>query len=211
MEKRGDIVPDPSKITRYEWDLGDGTETDGATVTHSYSSPGSYYVKLTVYLEDGQSGTSGRTIRVVYPGEAIGIIKNPNAYIYATDKNPMHNLESYMEHIEYCIDLCGMDYVGVGPDSYYFDHVGEYLQNIANRGKMGRGSYQRPDQGVERMKGMSMDPDLLKKLGYVKGVDNPTESTQNVARWMVHHGYSDTEISKIIGGNALSLFGKVWR
>jgi peptide/nickel transport system substrate-binding protein len=88
-EHRGDIVPDPSKIERYEWDLGDGTETDGANITHTYSSSGSYFVELTVYLADGQSGTSGRTIRVVNPGESTGIIKNSNTYIYATDKNPM--------------------------------------------------------------------------------------------------------------------------
>jgi membrane dipeptidase len=52
-------------------------------------------------------------------------------YTTATEKNPHHNLESFMEHIEYCIDLCGIDYVGVGPDSYYFtldQHKG--LKNV---------------------------------------------------------------------------------
>jgi len=138
----------------------------------------------------------------------IGIEAAP--FTTATEKNPMHDLESFMEHIEYCIELMGIDYVGVGPDSYYFDHVGEYLQLIADRNKLGTGSYRRPDQGIERLRGMGMDTESLKKLGYVKGVDNPTESTQNVARWMVHHGYSDGEIAKVVGGNAVELFRKAW-
>jgi membrane dipeptidase len=145
-------------------------------------------------------------------GEKEGVMAIEAApFTTATKKNPHHNLESFMEHIEYCIEVCGIDHVGVGPDSYYFDHVGEYLHNIASRGKLGRGVYRRPTQGVKKLAGMKMDPDELKKLGYVKGVDNPTESTQNVARWMVHHGYSDSEIAKVIGGNAMSLFKKVWK
>ena len=139
----------------------------------------------------------------------IGIEAAP--FTTATKKNPYHNLESFMEHIEYYIDLCGIDYVGVGPDSYYFDHVGEYLHNISTRGKLGRGTYKRPTQGLSKSPGMKMDPVELTKLGYVKGVDNPTECTQNVARWMVHHGYSDSEIVKIVGGNAMSLLRKVWK
>jgi membrane dipeptidase len=58
---------------------------------------------------------------------------------------------------------------------------------------------------------MKMDSEALKRLGYVQGVDNPTESTQNVARWMVDHGYSDSDIGKVIGGNAMTLFKKVWK
>jgi len=41
-------------------------------------------------------------------------------------------------------------------------------------------------------------------------LENPTECLQNVARWMIRHGYSDQEITKIIGGNALQVLQKVW-
>ncbi|MCK5265923.1 MAG: membrane dipeptidase, partial [Candidatus Thorarchaeota archaeon] len=32
----------------------------------------------------------------------------------------------------------------------------------------------------------------------------------NVVRWMVKNGYSDEEIAKIIGKNALRILGEVW-
>jgi membrane dipeptidase len=31
-----------------------------------------------------------------------------------------------------------------------------------------------------------------------------------VARWMVKHGYSDDEVSKVIGGNAFKLLSDAW-
>ena len=138
----------------------------------------------------------------------LGVEAPPNSTV--TVKNPIHNLESFMEHVEYCINLMGIDYVGVGSDSYYFDHVGEYLENRKARTMEGLGFYRRPDQGIKHLPNTNMDPESLKRLKYVKGLENPTESTQNVARWMVHHGYSDAEISKVIGLNAMQLFKKVW-
>jgi membrane dipeptidase len=138
----------------------------------------------------------------------LGIEAPP--YSTATEKNPVHNLESFMEHIEYCIKLMGIDYVAVGSDSYYFDHVGEYLENQKAKKTEGLGFAKRPDQGIKRLRNTTRDPELLKKLKYVKGLENPTECTQNAARWMIHHGYSDQEIAKIVGLNALQLFRKVW-
>jgi membrane dipeptidase len=55
-----------------------------------------------------------------------------------------------------------------------------------------------------------MDVEALKNLRYVRGMENPTDSIQNVARWMVKHGYSDSDVSKVIGGNALRLLRGAW-
>jgi len=44
----------------------------------------------------------------------------------------------------------------------------------------------------------------------VKGLENLTEF-MNIPRWMIKHGYSDDEIAKIVGLNALKLLEKVWR
>jgi membrane dipeptidase len=140
----------------------------------------------------------------------IGIEAAPN--LTATKKNPLHGIESYMEHIEYCIDLVGIDHVGCGPDTSYSDHVGMYLYNLENSKKLGLGRYVRPDKKTTKSQflGIDMDVEALKKLKYVRGMENPTDSIQNVARWMVKHGYSDDEIAKIIGGNALDLLKRVW-
>ncbi len=128
-----------------------------------------------------------------------------------TKKNPLHNIDSYMEHIEYCIDLIGIDHVGCGPDTNYTDHVGRYLANIDMNRTEGKGHYTRPGRGKEtRYLGIDMDVDALKKLKYVRGMENPTDCLKNVVRWMVKNGYSDQEIAKIVGGNGLRLCREVW-
>jgi microsomal dipeptidase-like Zn-dependent dipeptidase len=71
------------------------------------------------------------------------------------------------------------------------------------------GHYSHPGgSGKARFLGIEMNLETLPK--YVLGMENPTESINNVVRWMVKHGYSDTEIKKVVGGNALRLLKKVW-
>jgi len=50
----------------------------------------------------------------------------------------------------------------------------------------------------------------VKETEYIRGLENPTECIRNVVRWMVKHGYSDGEIAKVIGGNALRLLKEAW-
>lgn len=143
-------------------------------------------------------------------GGVMAVEAAPN--LTSTEKNPLHSIESYMEHVEYCIDLIGIDGVGCGPDTMYGDHVGLYLENLGQNQRLGLGHYTRPGKGSEnKYLGIDMDVAKLKELRYVRGMENPTECLQNVCRWMIKHGYSDEEIAKIIGGNALRLLKKVWR
>ncbi len=121
----------------------------------------------------------------------------------ATKDDPIPSIETYMQHLEYCIDLVGIEYVGCGPDSFYGDHVGLYRLEDEQLKSGGLGHYTRPGQKGDGLV-VSVLPD------YVKGMENPTECLQNITRWMVKHGYSDPEIVKVIGGNALRLLKKVW-
>ena len=140
----------------------------------------------------------------------MGIEAAPNLTV--TKKHPLHGIDSFMEHIEYCIDLIGVDHVGCGPDTNYGDHVGLYLTNMERNGALGLGHYPRPGKGGEsKFLGIDMNIEQLKELKYVRGMENPTECLQNVCRWMIKHGYSDTEIQKIIGQNGYELVKKVWK
>jgi len=96
----------------------------------------------------------------------------------------------------------GVVHVGCGPDSLYGDHQGLYRVWFPYR----LGHYKRPGEKTETEypipKGV-IDP------GYVKGLENPSEFT-NIARWMVANGFSDAEVGKVMGGNALKLLRRVW-
>ena len=119
-----------------------------------------------------------------------------------TEKNPVGSIESYMECVEYCVELMGIDHVGCGPDTLYGDHQGLYKYWFARR----LGKHTRPGRAREDPYPM---PQGVEDPGYVRGLENPNEFV-NIARWMIKHGYSDGEIAKIVGGNAIEMLKKVW-
>jgi peptide/nickel transport system substrate-binding protein len=52
------------KIVSYAWDFGDGSKAEGAIVSHSYSTHGSYVVTLMV--EDDEGGTANNDVSLVH-------------------------------------------------------------------------------------------------------------------------------------------------
>jgi len=65
------------EIETYYWVFGDGAsaETDNATITHSFVSPGTYHVHLTVIDNDGLEATALKTIKVLATigGETVSL------------------------------------------------------------------------------------------------------------------------------------------
>ncbi|WP_425148706.1 dipeptidase [Deinococcus sp.] len=124
-------------------------------------------------------------------GGVIGIEAAPHTTL--TERHPRHSIESYMEHFEYCVNLVGIDHVAFGPDALFGDHVGlhhaltEALSIGASRGHL---SYE--------------------EVEYVDGIENPAEAFGNIVRWLVTHGYSDTDIAKATGGNVMRVLKEAW-
>ncbi len=128
-------------------------------------------------------------------GGVIGVEAAPHTTL--TRNHRTHDLEAFMEHFEYIVGLVGIDHVAFGPDSLYGDHVGlhrTYVANLSLKEAHGAG---RPDQQYEPVE-------------YVKGLENPTEGSKNIVRWLVKHGYGDADIEKAMGGNVLRVLGQVW-
>jgi membrane dipeptidase len=119
-----------------------------------------------------------------------------------TEKYPIGSIESYMECVEYCIDLMGIDHVGCGPDTLYGAHQELYKVWFPRK----KGHYTR--EGRAQGRSWSV-PEGVVDPGYVKGLENPSEYV-NIMRWMIKHGYGDGEIQKVIGSNAMNLLESVW-
>ena len=133
---------------------------------------------------------------VAAKGGLIGIEAAPHTTLTAA--HPAHSLESFMEHFEYVKGLVGIEHVTFGPDTVYGDHVGlhdVYAANLSIDAASATGDSQTPGH---------------EKVAYVKGLENPTEGSHNIVRWLVKRGYSDQEIALVIGGNALRLLRQVW-
>jgi len=126
-------------------------------------------------------------------GGVIGIESAPHTTM--THTTLKHNLESVMEHFEYVANLVGIDHVSFGIDSLYGDHVGLHRVFSANLSK----------------KDTSNNDVEYEEVDYVEGLENPTEASWNILRWLVKHNYSDENIEKVIGGNAIRVLKEVWK
>ena len=124
-------------------------------------------------------------------GGVIGIEAAPHTTI--TQKTTEHSIESFMEHFEYVKDLVGIDHVTFGPDTLYGDHVGLHHAFAAHLSTKGT-------QGVQ----------AFDEVEYVRGIENPTEGSKNILRYLVREGYSDADIAKVIGQNVMRVLREVW-
>ncbi len=122
----------------------------------------------------------------------------------STRNHPVGSIESYMECVEYCIDLMGIDHVGCGPDTLYGNHPELYTYWFAHERRLGH--YERPNRKTRTPHPVHPG---IENPGYVKGIENPNEFV-NIIRWMIRNGYSEEEIRKITGGNALKMLEKTW-
>ena len=128
-------------------------------------------------------------------GGVIGIEAAPHTTL--TAKQPKHNLDAVMEHFEYIRDLVGIDHVTLGPDTLYGDHVGLH------------GAYSAA-LSLKESKGAGAEGLKFEKVEFVDGLENPTEGSYNIVRWLVKNGYSDEDMAKVMGQNTLRLLRDVW-
>jgi membrane dipeptidase len=126
-----------------------------------------------------------------------------------TKKHPEGSIECLLEHLEYLIDLLGVDSVGAGPDTLWGDHQGLYRGGPIGtvNPRLGSGRYQRP-RPAELPDNFSAG-EMVRDLDYVKGLESPSDFS-NIARGLVRDGYSDQEITKVMGLNGLRVIKSCW-
>ncbi|HEY1706573.1 MAG TPA: membrane dipeptidase [Trebonia sp.] len=123
---------------------------------------------------------------VAETGGVIGVEAAPNSTL--STEHRRHDLEAIMHHVEYLTELVGVDHVGFGPDTFFGDHMGFY------RALNHRNPWPVPDH---------------EQIEYVAGMENPGEAIRNAAAWLIARGWTDTDIAKLAGGNALRVLRAV--
>ena len=112
-------------------------------------------------------------------GGLIAITAVPNSL----SDDPDQNIECVLDHYDYMVKLVGVDHVGIGTDTSVGDHV------AFHRVVLGRTPEQLP-------------------APYLDGLESPADG-KNIVRGLIRRGYSDTDIGKIAGENALAFFRRV--
>ncbi|MCL1975406.1 MAG: dipeptidase [Firmicutes bacterium] len=123
-------------------------------------------------------------------GGVIAVEASPHTTM--TKTNPSHSIFSVMEHFEYIKNLVGIDHVAFGMDAMYGDHVGlhhYFTKEISTQGMQGSG---------------------FTEVEYVKGLENPTEASKNIFRYLVMRNYSKSDMEKVLSGNIIRVLRKNW-
>ena len=126
-------------------------------------------------------------------GGVIGIEAAPHTT--PSEEHKEQSIESFFDHVKYCIELVGVDHVAFGPDTIYGDHCGLHA---ALSESLSLGAFKKKNAGE------------VPEIDFVKGLENPTECSNNVIRYLVKAGYSDKDAAKIIGGNVIRVLKEVW-
>ncbi|HUQ61515.1 dipeptidase [Lentzea sp.] len=127
-------------------------------------------------------------------GGVLGIEAAPHTTV--SHDHRAQSIESVMDHFTYAVDLMGIEHVAFGPDTLYGDHAG----------------FQKAISDVVGASAVFDSGDLRPEpVTHVDGLENPTENFRNITGWLVEHGYSDSDITAVLGGNILRLLNEVWR
>lgn len=119
-------------------------------------------------------------------GGLVGISAIPNQLSY----QPEQGIQDMLNHIDYVKGLIGIDHVAIGLDNVFADQVGNHRALAAAKGVDFR----------------SATMNLV--APYMYGIESPAE-WRNIVRGLILRGYSDGEIAKVVGGNALRVMKEV--
>lgn len=116
----------------------------------------------------------------------------PHSVMCNEDQSTWPTVERFIDHIVHVAELVGVDYVGIGTDRWKRPTL-DYL--------MGRVEFERTV------------PNWFGKFsGNCKHVEgfNYFDEWENLVLHLQKRGFSDEEVSKILGGNLLRVFKRVW-
>jgi membrane dipeptidase len=110
------------------------------------------------------------------------------------------NAKSFLDQIDYAVDLLGVEHVGIGTDVSYSSTMPESLWCAINRLRSG------PDW---MMSWKGFRPEHLGDMVECRRGSTAWENWPYFTVGLVSRGYSDKEIQKIIGSNFLNIIKKI--
>ncbi len=123
-------------------------------------------------------------------GGVIGMSAAPHTTISYDHRR--HTIDSVMDHFEYIAGLVGIEHVAFGPDTLFGDHVALHRTF------------------AQLLSGATVSAPEHPRVDYVEGLESPVENFWNITGALVRRGYSDADISLVLGGNILRALREIW-
>ena len=114
------------------------------------------------------------------------------------EKGVQPSLDDYIDHIDYAVDLLGIDHVAFGGDST--------IDDSADASGTVEQATLYPAVVAEYNAKVGVHPSVRHAIGF-KGA----EEIGNVVEGMTRRGYKEDDIAKFLGGNFLRVIEKVWK
>jgi len=127
-------------------------------------------------------------------GGLVGVVGFP---AFVSD-SPRPTLDEYINHIDYIVNLVGVDHVGLGLD-YFHGQSGVSSDEAAKESYAGL-----IESGRWRAEAYPPPP-----YWYPEGIETP-RTFQKLTERLVERGYTEDETKKIVGGNWVRVFTEVW-
>ncbi len=112
-------------------------------------------------------------------------------------------LDDFFKHIEYLVDLIGVNHVGIGLDIYRFDVNDAYERGNATEFLRRLKEYPEVFDEVPR------DPKTYETI-YPKDIEG-IHKIPNITRGLLDRGFSNQDVEKIMGKNLFRVFDQVWK
>jgi membrane dipeptidase len=126
-------------------------------------------------------------------GGVLGVVQL-NPFLGPRERN---TLEDYLDHVDYAVNLCGIEHVGIGSDREHRT----VPDTDAERQKL-----------VDELSRLYPDPTTMPPVRwpYFLSELNHPRRMETVREGLEGRGYSAEAIEKIMGGNWYRLFSEVW-
>jgi len=131
-------------------------------------------------------------------GGVIGVTPYSPLLRMTQSREGRPTLDDLMKHVDYLVDLVGIDHIGFG-----WDVVEKGYDEGKESMLLGVWRTRRPDVYGEDKPATAEFPPTV-------GIER-YENVPNFTKALVAKGYSDQEITKILGGNFLRVFKRVWK
>ena len=115
-------------------------------------------------------------------------------------------LDDFMRHLEYVVNLVGVDYVGIGTEA----GEGRTAEDLFALSREVQARQYQPASPQPITSNRPRDSSDRLKTYTVQGTETVLTLKRTLLRGLVGRGYSDQEIAKILSGNFFRIYQKIW-